>query len=327
MFNACNVKRDLRQLSRIGNCGFCCGTLSGKTREMTSIPFSGNPLDRASDRRGDSAWLQAQAAAGLYLPFWQNRPFIAEDRVKFLPWRSDWEGRSCIFLGLDDTQPLFAVDLPGESEPVLGEGAFQEMRAGAFFLPGRDTAIAGQAKALLDWHKRHGFCANCGTATQSHDGGYRRLCPHCGAEHFPRTDPVVIMLPVFKHQDGREECLVGRNKRFPLPLYSAFAGFIEPGETMEEAVRRELREEANLQAGAVTYHASQPWPFPSSLMLGCYAQALSREFQVDGHEIEAARWLTKEEARLRLAQPIEDEMKLPVAIAIAYHLIKDWAGH
>jgi NAD+ diphosphatase len=199
------------------------------------------------------------------------------------------------------------------------------MRASAFVLPARDTAIAGQAKALLDWHKRHGFCANCGTRTESQDGGYRRLCPQCGAEHFPRTDPVVIMLPVFRHDDGREECLVGRNKRFPFPLYSAFAGFVEPGESMEEAVRRELREEVNLDAGAVTYHASQPWPFPSSLMLGCYAQAMSRQFQIDGHEIEAARWLSKEEARARLANAIEDELRLPVTIAIAHHLINDWA--
>jgi len=291
---------------------------------MNPIPFSGNPLDRASERRSDGAWLCAQAAAGLYLPFWQNRPFIADERVKFQPWRTEWESATCVFLGLDQDQALFAVDLPGQSEPVLGEGSFQEMRACAFVLPARDTAIAGQAKALLDWHKRHGFCANCGATTESHDGGYRRLCSGCGAEHFPRTDPVVIMLPIFRHSDGREECLVGRNKRFALPLYSAFAGFVEPGESVEEAVRRELREEVKVQAGSVTYHASQPWPFPSSLMLGCYAQALSREFEIDGHEIADARWLTKEDATARLNKTIEDEIKLPVTIAIAYHLIKDW---
>jgi NAD+ diphosphatase len=293
---------------------------------MMTIPFSGNPLDRASERRSDAAWLQAQARAGLYLPFWQTRPFIAGDRVKFQPWQSQWDGATCIFLGLDDGQPLFAVDLPGETEPVLSGGSFQEMRASAFVLPLRDTAIAGQAKALLDWHKRHGFCANCGNKTQSQDGGYRRVCPNCGAEHFPRTDPVVIMLPVFRHEDGSEECLIGRNKRFPPLLYSAFAGFVEPGESMEEAVRRELCEEVNLRVGAVSYHATQPWPFPSSIMLGCYAQALTRDFTIDGHEIEAARWLSKEEARSRLANQIEDEMRLPVTIAIAHHLIKDWAN-
>ncbi len=291
---------------------------------MTPIPFCGNPLARASYRRSGSAWLAAQKLAGLFLPFWENRPLVADNRAVFLPWREAWRGLTSIFLGLDGDQPLLSVELGGENEPRLAEGHFQEMRASAFVLPGRDIAIAGQAKALLDWHKRHGFCPNCGAATEMRDGGYRRLCPNCNAEHFPRTDPVVIMLPVFRHADGTEECLVGRNKRFPLPLYSAFAGFVEPGESMEEAVRRELREEVNLEVGAVSYHASQPWPFPSSLMLGCYAQSLSRDFETDSHEIEAARWLTKDEARTRLAGEIEDQVKLPATIAIAHYLIRDW---
>jgi len=284
-----------------------------------ALAFSGNPLDRASQRRGDQAWLVEQAATGLFLPFWQNRPFVVNQRAGFLPGREDWRTGCSVFLGLDDGQPLFAVDLAGDEEPQLGEGGFAEMRASAFVLPTRDTAIAGQAKALLDWHKRHGFCPNCGAPTQMRDGGYRRLCPDCGAEHFPRTDPVVIMLPIWG-----EECLVGRSPRFPPQLFSAFAGFVEPGESMEEAVRRELREEVDLAVGAIRYHATQPWPFPSSLMLGCHAQALSRDFQIDGQEIEAARWLSKDEARARLAHQIEDEMKLPATIAIAHHLIRDW---
>ncbi|HEX4028521.1 MAG TPA: NAD(+) diphosphatase [Rhizomicrobium sp.] len=292
---------------------------------MRPIAFSGNPLDRASYRRADPAWLAGQRASGLFLPFWQNRPFLMGKRAGFLPGRAEWDNCLCVFLGLDGTQPLFAVDLSGDSEPVLDGGNFQEMRPAAFVLPARDTAIAGQAKALLDWHRRHGFCPNCGHATQFADGGYKRTCPQCGAEHFPRTDPVVIMLPVFKSEDGVEECLIGRNMRFPPLLFSAFAGFVEPGESMEEAVRRELSEEVELKVGEVRYHATQPWPFPSSLMLGCYAQALSRDFRIDGHEIEAARWLSKEEARARLANKIEDEMRLPIAIAIAHHLIRNWA--
>ena len=292
----------------------------------TPIPFSGSPLERASYRRSDPAWLEIQKRNGLFLPFWQNRPLVAGNRALFLAWQEEWRDQTCVFLGLDGDQPVFGVALEGESEPSLGEGAFQEMRASAFVLPARDIAIAGQAKALLDWHKRHGFCPNCGTGTEMRDGGYRRLCPQCGAEHFPRTDPVVIMLPVFTHADGREECLVGRNKRFPLPLYSAFAGFVEPGESMEEAVRRELREEVAVEAGAVSYHASQPWPFPSSLMLGCYAQALSRDFTIDSNEISAARWLGKVEALARLTEFSDPEMRLPVTIAIAHYLIKDWAS-
>ena len=284
----------------------------------SAMTFGGNPLDRASALRADAVWLAQQAAGGLYLPFWQNRPLAADGRIALLPWRSDWEGGVCVFLGLDGTQPLFAIDVAGDEPPAL-DGEFVEMRPAAFVLPARDTAIAGQAKALIDWHRRHGFCPNCGTATDMRDGGYRRVCPNCAAEHFPRTDPVVIMLPVLG-----DACLVGRNARFPGGLYSAFAGFIEPGETMEDAVRRELREEAGIEVGEIAYHASQPWPFPSSLMLGCYAQALSREFKIDGVEIADARWLTRDEVRARLAGSIEDEMKLPVPIAIAHHLMKDW---
>ena len=288
---------------------------------MGTIAFSGNPLDRASIQRADPAWLAAQKPAGLFLPFWQNRPLVVGTRAVFLGWRTEWEACLCVFLGLDGTRPLFAIDLDGESEPQLGEGTFTEMRAAAFVLPARDTAIAGQGKALIDWHRRHGFCPNCGHATELMDGGYRRLCPACSAEHFPRTDPVVIMLPLLG-----DRCLVGRNQRFPPGLYSAFAGFVEPGESMEEAVRRELLEEVNLKVGAVRYHATQPWPFPSSLMLGCYADAEDDGFHIDGHEIEDARWLTKDEVRARLADKIEDTMKLPMAIAIAHHLIRDWAG-
>ena len=293
------------------------------------IAFAGNPLDRAGLERADPAWLAAQKTAGLFLPFSQNRPLVRADRTVFLAWRAEWETCLCVFLGLDGTRPLFAIDLADDlannldsvSEPQLGEGIFTEMRAAAFVLPARDIAIAGQAKALLDWHRRHGFCPNCGHATALMDGGYRRLCPACSAEHFPRTDPVVIMLPLLG-----DRCLIGRNKRFPAGLYSAFAGFVEPGESMEEAVRRELMEEVKLKVGAVRYHATQPWPFPSSLMLGCYAEAQTADFRIDGHEIEDARWLTKDEVRARLAHEIEDTMKLPVAIAIAHHLLRDWAS-
>ena len=185
---------------------------------MSPMAFSGNPLDRASYRRSDAAWLAAQAGQGPVPALLAEPPLLPETAPGSCPGAANGRARPRVFLGLDGDQPLFAVDLRGESEPALEGGAFQEMRAAAFVLPARDTAIAGQAKALLDWHQRHGFCPNCGTATQMRDGGYRRLCPDCGAEHFPRTDPVVIMLPIF----GRDECLVG-----PQPALSG-TGFIPP---------------------------------------------------------------------------------------------------
>ena len=288
------------------------------------LSFTGNPLDRASMERGDPAWVAAQRARheALFLPFWQTKPLLKDKRVAFLGSADIKNDAAPIFLGLQDGQPLFALSLPDSETPPLTEfGEFHDMRAAAFILPDTDTAIAGQAKALIDWHRRHGFCPNCGNATEIQDGGYRRVCPRCGAEHFPRTDPVVIMLPVLG-----DECLLGHNKRFQQGFYSAFAGFLEQGETMEEGVKRELREEADVSVGAVHYHASQPWPFPSSLMLGCYAEALSKDFRIDGKEIESARWMDKREVRERLAGGKDDGVKLPAAIAIAHKLIADWVA-
>ena len=289
------------------------------------LSFTGNPLDRASMERADPAWLadQRQRDDALFLPLWQAKPLLKDQRAAFLS-RAEVESAAealQVFLGLQEGRPLFALAMPdSEAPPLAAHGDFHDMRAAAFILPDADTAIAGQAKALIDWHRRHGFCPNCGNATEIRDGGYRRVCARCGAEHFPRTDPVVIMLPILG-----EECLLGHNKRFQAGFYSAFAGFLEPGETMEEGVKRELREEADVKVAAVRYHASQPWPFPSSLMLGCYADALSKDFRIDGHEIESARWMHKREVRERLAGQKDDGVKLPAAIAIAHKLIADWA--
>jgi NAD+ diphosphatase len=290
------------------------------------LSFTGNPLDRASAQRSDPNWIAAQQARAdaLFLPVWQAKPLLIGERAGFLPAHALELTPEMlrVFLGLRNGQPLFAVAMAdSESPPLEGLGEFRDMRAAAFVLSNADTAIAGQAKALIDWNHRHGFCANCGSGTTPADSGYRRLCPQCGNEHFPRTDPVVIMLPLYG-----EECLIGRSPRFPEGVYSAFAGFVEPGETMEEAVRRELKEEVSLEVSSVRYHASQPWPFPSSLMFGCYAQAVSRDFRIDAQEIEAARWMTKREVRARLADEIHDGLKMPGAIAIARQLLMDWVG-
>jgi NAD+ diphosphatase len=184
----------------------------------------------------------------------------------------------------------------------------------------KDAAIIAQAKAMIDWHQRHGFCPRCGAATKIMDAGYRRLCDKCNSEHFPRVDPVVIMLATHG-----EACLVGRGKQFPPGMFSALAGFVEPGETIEEAVRRELMEEASVKVGEVTYYATQPWPFPSSLMIGCFAKAESREVKADETELAEVRWLERSVARELIEGKQVNGVRVPPPIAIAHHLIKTWA--
>lgn len=300
------------------------------------IPFTGNRLDRASDRRIDTAWLAARRAADdtLIVPLWRLQAFIIGEEHGsagagyFRPGLCEplaAPDAPCVFLGLDGSRALFALDISASPDPVsagplAGLGQFRDMRAAASILPVGDVAILGQAKALIDWHVRHGFCPRCSAHTALMDGGYRRFCESCGAEHFPRTDPVVIMLAV-----DEERCLVGRGVHFPAGMFSALAGFIEPGETIEEAVRREVFEEAGIRTGRVTYHATQPWPFPSSLMIGCFAEALDRDIQLDEKELAEARWLERTAARALLAGESVDGVRIPPPIAIAHHLIKAWA--
>ena len=188
-------------------------------------------------------------------------------------------------------------------------------------VPPAETSLLASAKALLAWHARRGFCSNCGARTGIGAAGWRRECPNCGMHHFPRTDPVVIMLAT----DG-DSCLLGRQPRFPKGMYSALAGFLEPGETIEQAVRREILEESGVACGAVRYFASQPWPFPSSLMIGCFAQAESRRVTVDRIELEDARWFERDEVRAMLEKRHPEGLSAPVPMAIAHHLIKSWAG-
>jgi NAD+ diphosphatase len=192
-------------------------------------------------------------------------------------------------------------------------------------LPEKDVAILGQAKAMIDWHERHGFCPRCGHATVIAEAGYKRSCPNCGAEHFPRTDPVVIMLATHTDPKLGDACLVGRGKQFPPGFFSALAGFVEPGETIEEAVAREIKEEAGIMVTNVTYFTTQPWPFPSSLMIGCFAQAQGRDITIDPNELADAFWLEKAKARAMLAGERMDNLFLPPPVAIAHHLIKHWA--
>ena len=187
-------------------------------------------------------------------------------------------------------------------------------------VPQDQTAMLAAAKALMNWHARHRFCSNCGSPTDVAVAGWRRDCPLCKAIHFPRTDPVVIMLAV----DG-DACLLGRQPRFPKGMYSALAGFVEPGETIEAAVRREIHEEAAVTCGAVQYFASQPWPFPASLMIGCFAEAASRGLKVDKVELEDARWFSRDETIALVERRHPDGLTAPIPMAIAHHLLKQWA--
>ena len=217
---------------------------------------------------------------------------------------------------------MFAVDLDGAADPADGPleglGRFEDLRAIAMRLPKTDAAILATAKQMFEWRRRHKFCASCGQPSEVSDGGWKRVCPACKVEHFPRTDPVVIMLAVHG-----EKCLLGRQAAWPKGMFSALAGFLEPGESIEEACARELMEEAALRAVKVRYHSTQPWPYPSSLMIGLIAEVEDEEGCPDQTELSEVRWFTRDEARKLLAGEIEG-VNAPSRLAIAMQLIKAW---
>ena len=295
------------------------------------IPFSGNPLNRLSEKRAEAAWIaeKLRHPASLILPLWRLQPFlIGGDEALKAGFQSPGlvenlaaPDAPCVFLGLDGERACFALDISATEDPagaLAGRGQFRELRGAAALLPAKDLAILGQARAMIDWHQRHGFCPKCGAPTLSGAAGNKRVCTTCKMEHFPRTDPVVIMLPT-----QGDACLLGRNKNWAADFFSAPAGFMEPGESIEEAVRRELFEETGVRAGAVTYYASQHWPFPSQLMIGCFARCESRALKLNGSELAEARWFTREEARSILAGEMNGVRK-PLPFAIASHLIRKW---
>ncbi|WP_278070289.1 NAD(+) diphosphatase [Brevundimonas sanguinis] len=298
--------------------------------------FSGNPLDRSGDLRNDAAWLAEQEAnpEALAMILWEGRPLIEpHDGAERLVWLSLGHARDLardrdVFLGLWKGAPVFAAEFEGSIDPTSGPagglGRFVEMREAALVLPEADAGIAATAKSLFDWRRRHGFCAACGKATDQASGGWKRVCPACGTEHFPRVDPVVIMLPIYK--GGAEPlCLLGRQAAWPEGRMSALAGFMEPGEAIEEACAREVMEEAGLTVLDVRYHSSQPWPFPAQLMIGLIAEVTTDEAAPDQTELEAVAWLTKAEARAVLDET-HPTIHAPPPYAIARRLLESWAA-
>jgi len=294
------------------------------------IPFSGSPLDRAEAQRRAPVWIRERLASETtkVLPVWKLSVLVRSSQTPRLAWATpslleDREG-DAVLLGLVGDIAHFAVDVSASAEPLAEFGwqdvaEFPDLRAVAGQLPAGEAAIAAQARHVVDWHSRHVFCPGCGQKTRAKDAGWSRLCVDCSTEHFPRTDPVVIM--IVAHGD---RCLLGRQHNWPKPFFSALAGFVEPGESLEEAVRREVREEAGVEVGSVRYLASQPWPFPASLMIGCVAEAMTTDLQVDHRELEEARWFTLDQVRAALAGGTP-ELGLPPPLAIAHHLIRSWA--
>jgi len=303
---------------------------TGRLRDDTPLAFCGNPLDRAEDRRGDSAWLADAQRRGRFLVVTDGRTRMKPGTPPALDWRDHGAvasileaGADCVLLGLDaQDAPHFALAAPG-ADTKTGDAVFIDARSAAMQWAAADaddgqSGILAQALALLSWHARHRFCARCGETTRPRRGGYQRYCDACGTEHFPRTDPVAIMLVT----DG-DACLMGRQARFPEGMYSALAGFVEAGETLEAAVRREVHEEAGIRVGAVRYLVSQPWPFPANLMMGFLATAESRDIVIDRAELEDAQWFSRD----RIAAAVEGRdptLRMADPVSIAHRLALYW---
>ena len=320
--------------------GFTQGSPHAKSGAVTVIlasrpnPYTGSPLDRAGERRDDDIWIADRLAdpASLFVPVWRAKTLFQgladmKPEAVFLTGEAAgalrMAGGPWAFLGLMGERAVFAVDVSGVDDPLPlmpdALGVFEDLRMVPAGLPANDAAILAHARGLMHWRNRHKFCGVCGGECEPRSAGHATSCVACGAQHFPRTDPAVIMLV---HRGDR--VLLGHSARFPKAnMYSTLAGFVEPGESLEEAVAREVLEESGVRVGDVRYHSSQPWPFPSSIMLGFYAEALTDEIVIDATELTDARWFTRAE----LHAPDAHGFSLPRRDSIARRLIEDWMTH
>jgi NAD+ diphosphatase len=295
-----------------------------------TVLFSHEPLDRASEARADPTWIAARLGepTTLIALLWRGDPLVRGERVAFLGANAlgalPTDARR-VFLGLSGGAAYFAVDVSAaaspESAPFADLGIYTPLREAAGVLPANELAIVGAARWLFEWHRRHPHCAVCGAPTDMKDGGAKRQCAACGAEHFPRSDPVAIVLAT--HEDA---CLLGRGPHFPPGFLSALAGFVEACETPEACAIRELREEAGVVIDNVRYQFSQPWPFPSSLMMGFIADAKDRALTLDRKEIEEARWVDRAIVRRLIDGEKREDLRLPPRFTIARRLIERWAA-
>lgn len=293
------------------------------------VGFAGNVVDRRSEHRADDSAVAALAdPAATVLLLRAGRLYLIQEGERFEAHHRPAaigalgvEAQDCILLGWSGRGPVLAARAGVEPEALPEHIKAIELRS--VYTQGLvDDETLGeiaQGAALVNWHGSHRFCGRCGAQTLSRAGGYKRVCSQCGTELFPRTDPVAIMLAV-----TRDRCLLGRSPHFKPGMFSALAGFIEPGETIEAAVRRETLEESGIRLGRVVYHASQPWPLPYSLMIGCFGEALDEVIDHDRTELEACRWFTRDEVRAMIAGTHPEELTVAPKFAIASHLIHAW---
>jgi NAD+ diphosphatase len=298
--------------------------------------FTASSFDRASDRRQDEQWLVArqQDPRTCFLPLWHLKHLISRESP-FKPilmsaqecadYMVNDSGISLvettILMGMQANRAYFSLILSASlsvPDRLAALGQFQDLRRVAALLAPQDAALLAQARAIAYWHQRHRFCGDCGSPTVSREAGYLRVCSNdaCGQHHFPRTDPAIIVLV-----ESGDRALFGRKSTWPKGQYSTIAGFVEPGESIEDAVIREVGEETGVRVGEMHYQSSQPWPFPSSLMLGFRACAVDDTIQVDYSELEDAQWLTRREIRAGLE---DKSLRLPPSISVSFRLIEGW---
>jgi NAD+ diphosphatase len=296
------------------------------------LGYTQSKIDRVAERRLDKDWLAGRITDAGTRAFviggelivlkagnGVNDPLFTPEQARLLAPLAEM-----VFLGLFDGEPRFGIGIAQASAEAL------KARNDLVVIDLRSIAIQGlvapehlpplaEAKAMLHWHARHRFCSNCGAATDLVEAGWKRACPSCKAEHFPRTDPVVIMLTV-----SGDKGLLGRSGRFAATMWSCLAGFVEPGEAIEDAVRRETLEEAGVKCGRVKYLYSQPWPFPMSLMIGAHAEALNDNLTMDQNELVGLRWFSKDECAAMLMRKHPEGLTCPPPVAIAHHIIRSW---